>query len=555
MKKLAAIAISLVLLAFTGCGATEKNYSDEAGHHAPAFTNEDGETSSQNEDEEEIIPQNENEKSDETAEETKKSSDKTEKPVKETKEKDDSKADETVDYTPTKAQNSGGKRCVAYYTSWSAYARNVSVADIDASKLTHINFAFANLKGDGEICVGDSWVDVEKPFGSDTWEGEADSRGHFNQLKLLKQKYPHVKTLISVGGWTWSNNFSEAASTDASRKKFAESALTFITKYGFDGLDIDWEYPVEGGNNIPHKPEDKENYTKLLKCVREAFDAQGKKDNKHYLLTIAGGANVTFVQNTEPKKMMQYLDYINVMTYDYHGGFDAGTGINAPMYAEKGDNFSIDESISAYLKAGVKPEDLNLGLAFYGRGWGDVSSTKNNGLHQPAKAQTGVGFGMGTWEGGCYDFWDLQENYIGKSGYKRYWDKKSQTPYLFNGTNFITYDDEESIKIKLEYADKKKLGGVMYWEFSGDKNMTLQNVVVDFYGIFGKAVSGTTQKPSAGGGSSENSSSGGASEWKKDATYNGSEIVTYGGKKYQAKWWTQGEVPGNGADGAWKLVS
>lgn len=464
------------------------------------------------------------------------------------------------------AKPAGPQRCVAYFTSWSAYARAIEVSNMDPNLLTHVNFAFANLHEDGEIVIGDSWVDVEKPFGNDNWEGAADSRGHFNQLKLMKQKYPHVKTLISVGGWTWSGNFSKVAASESARQKFAESALTFCTKYGFDGLDIDWEFPVEGGNDIAHLPEDKENYTKLLKKCREVFDAQGKKDGKHYLLTIAGGPNPTFVKNTETKKMMDYLDFINVMSYDYHGGWENKTGHNAPLYAtDPADPLCVSDTIQKYIDAGVKPADLNMGLAYYGRGWINVSSQDNNGYLQAAQTapQTSTGFGIGTWEGACFDYWDLTDNYLGKGGYKRYFDSEAKVPYLFNGTNFISYDDEESIRYKLDFANKKKLGGVMFWEFSGDKHMELQKIVADCQGIKATTAAGipaTSSKneetPTTTAKSDSPAPSTSGNTWNKDTVYNQGDTVTYNGHTFQANWWTQGDTPdANNEWGAWKLIS
>lgn len=131
-----------------------------------------------------------------------------------------------------------GPIVLAYFAAWSIYARNYFVADIDGSKITHINYAFANVNSDLTIVLGDSWADVEKTFPGDTWDQPL--RGNFNQLIKLKQKHPHIQTLISVGGWTWSGKYSDVALTPDSRAKFARSAVNFVRNYSFDGLDIDW---------------------------------------------------------------------------------------------------------------------------------------------------------------------------------------------------------------------------------------------------------------------------------------------------------------------------
>lgn len=470
-------------------------------------------------------------------------------------------SDENEASKPAKPASPTGKRSVAYFTSWSAYARGVTVGDIDPTLLTHINFAFANLNPDGEIVIGDSWVDVEQPFCGESWDAPSDGRGHFNALRLMKQSYPHLKTLISVGGWTWSKNFSDVAATDAGRAKFAQSAAAFVSKHGFDGVDIDWEFPVEGGDNITHRPEDKQNYTKLLAETRKALEAQGKTDGKQYLLTIAGGPNVSFAKNTELKEMMKYLDFINIMAYDYHGGWENTTNHNTPLHSNPKDttefkDYSVEGTVDAYLACGVDPQDLNLGLAFYGRGWIDVTSNANNGLWQSGKAATATGYGMGTWEGACFDYWDIIENYVGKNGYTRYYDEVAQVPYLYNGSTFISYDDPQSIKAKLEFADSKNLGGAMFWEFSGDKTMELQRLIAEHYGIKGEQnaqpsddVQQATQAP-------QSDNTAGGSEWNSSTVYTGGETVTYQGKSFRAKWWTQGDTPdAASADGPWELLS
>lgn len=372
------------------------------------------------------------------------------------------------------AANEHKYRNVAYFTSWSGYQRAAKVGDINPSLLTHINFAFAELSADGAITVGDPWIDTQKPYGDDTWETEL--KGHFGQLIKLKQQHPNIKTLISVGGWTWSKNFSDVAASDTLRKACARSAVEFVVKYGFDGVDFDWEYPVQGGDNIPHRASDGNNYILLLKEIRNALDAQEEKDGKEYVLSIAGASDANFIANCKVAEMMKYLDYINVMTYDYHGTWDKETNHNTPLYADSG-NPSVAATIENYITAGVKPTDLNLGLAFSGKGWINVTDPEGSGLYKNGTAPSSAGYGNGTFEAAVFDFWDIAENYVGKNNYVRYWDDVAKVPYLYNGSTFITYEDEESIGYKADYVKKMGLGGTMFWEFSYDKNSVLQNVV------------------------------------------------------------------------------
>jgi chitinase len=352
---------------------------------------------------------------------------------------------------------------VGYYTGWSTYS-DFQPADIDASKLTHINYAFANISSDGKIAVGDSWADVEKPFPGDT--ADQPYKGNFYQLTKLKQQYPHVKTLISVGGWTWSEKFSDVALTEQSRTIFAESCLQFILKYGFDGIDLDWEYPVGGGeaDNIK-RPEDKQNFTLLLKRVRETLDAQSAKDGRTYLLTIAAGASSSYAANTELNFIHQYVDYIQLMTYDIHGSWDSMTGMNAPLYRDPESGlsweWSVQDTITLYVNKGVPAQKLVMGVPFYGRAYNQVTNL-NNGLYQSF-----IGGGS------AISYANLDANYINKNGFIRFWEPDSKVPWLFNGSQFISFDDTESIGYKTSYIKANSLGGAMMWELSQDPNKVL----------------------------------------------------------------------------------
>lgn len=453
------------------------------------------------------------------------------------------------------ANPSGFRRKVAYFTSWSSYARGLEVRDMDPTLLTHINFAFANLNDSGEICVGDSWADTEQNFSGGSWENSGDVKGHYGQLQKLKKENPHLQILISVGGWTWSGNFSSTASTEAGRKTFADSAANFVTQYGFDGIDIDWEFPVEGGNGIEHRAKDRENYTLLIKETRSTLDKLGEKSGKHYLLTIAGGPNPSFTCNTQIKEMMKYVDFINVMAYDYHGSWESATGHNAPLYAT--DGLSVSDTIDAYLSAGAEPEKLNLGLAFYGRGWVNAFNASSGPGHA-ASSPSGTGYGLGTWESSVFDYWDLEQNYTGKNGYIRYYDATAKVPYLYNGSVFISYDDPESIREKLSFAADKNLGGIMFWDFSGDKDKKLQQLISSFYGQGDGPVSAeNSMMPAAGNHPIQQETSALPPEWKSDQIYNGDEAVLYKGIVYRAKWWTVNQKPSDNCQewGPWKPIS
>jgi chitinase len=381
--------------------------------------------------------------------------------------------------TPNPTSSTSGNRFIAYFTEWGIYGRNYHVSNIPADQITHINYAFANVSSSGECVMGDSYADIDKFYPGDSWDAGV-LRGNFNQLNKLKVAYPKLKTLISVGGWTWSGNFPMAAATAASRDKFAKSCVQFAAQYGFDGVDIDWEYPVSGGLTNG-TPEDKQNFTLLLQALRTELNAQGQKDGKNYLLTIAAPAGATTLANLEIAKIAAILDWINLMTYDFHGAWENQTGFNAALYAQSGDQATdplvrtsnnVDAAVQAYLSAGVPPKKLVVGAPVYGRGWAGVPST-NNGLYQSA-----TGPSQGTWEAGVLDWHDIKQNYLPKM--IRYWDTEGQVPYLYNPSTkvFITYDDEESTNKKVDYILSKGLGGVMIWELSSDdSNNTLIRIL------------------------------------------------------------------------------
>ncbi|HTL18245.1 MAG TPA: glycosyl hydrolase family 18 protein [Patescibacteria group bacterium] len=396
-----------------------------------------------------------------------------------------------------------GQRVVGYYAQWAA-GRKFFVSNIHADKLTHINYAFGNVSAQGECQLGDPDADVERVYtAADSVSGVGDSadskalRGNFNQLLQLKQKYPTLQALISVGGWTWSDHFSLAAQTDASRKAFAKSCIdVFLKPYPglFDGIDIDWEFPVSGGLK-PGKPEDKHNFTLLLAELRAQLDALGTADGKHYLLTIAAPPSAGTAQNLERSEIIKSLDWINLMAYDLHGTWETSTNFNSPLYQASKDpgdaSSNVDASIQGYLKAGIPAEKLVMGVPFYGHGWKGVPDT-DHGLYQSAS-----GAAPGLYEAGAFDYKELKDNYF--ATYTRSWDTEAQVPWLYNPTTgiFIGYDDPESIAAKAGYAKDQGLGGVMIWELSQDDNGELLSAIQKGFKVGGLPHVAPTQDPKA----------------------------------------------------------
>jgi chitinase len=375
-------------------------------------------------------------------------------------------------------------RIVGYYPSW-APGRGLMPAGIAAEKLTHINYAFSNVSEAGECILGDPAADLARRFSAgESVSGVADPqgtqqggmRGNFNQLRLLKQKHPHLQVLISVGGWTWSGEFSDAALSEESRQRFARSCIDLYLKQNagvFDGIDIDWEYPAGGGLS-PGRPEDKKNFTLLLAEFRRQLDALGKAEGRHYLLTIAAPAGPGPAGNIERSEIVNSLDWINLMTYDLHGTWESTTNFNAPLFQATEDPASpalnVDAAVLGYLNAGVPAERLVLGVPFYGKGWEGVAAV-NGGLYQAAR-----GPAPGKWEPGSFDYKDLKQRYLSEPAYTRGWSVDARVPWLFNPETgiFITYDDPDSLSAKAGYVVDHGLGGVMIWELSQDDGSLLE---------------------------------------------------------------------------------
>lgn len=320
-------------------------------------------------------------------------------------------------------------------------ARDWKPEEIRGDLLTHINYAFGVLR-DGKV--------VHK----------LDSDGsNFRKLRELKALHPHLKTLISIGGWQ-ADGFSDAVLTEESRKVFVDTAMDMMLTEGFDGVDLDWEYPSIPAGGIKARPEDRTNYTLFIKSLRKALDAQGAKDGKHYLLTTATGASQSYIDGIELDKIANDFDLINLMTYDFIHGGSTETGHHTNLYSSaKGG--SADNTVEIFVKNGAPREKLVVGCGFYGRGLSGVTSTENNGLFQPATGTFGVNFGK------------LTDEYIREGGYTKYWDDAAKAPYLFNGKDFITYDDTESVRLKGEYVVANGLAGVMFWEYNNDPSGTL----------------------------------------------------------------------------------
>ncbi|MFC7613937.1 glycosyl hydrolase family 18 protein [Actinokineospora soli] len=410
---------------------------------------------------------------------------------------------------------------VAYFVQWGIYGRQYFVRNLHtsgaAAKLTHLLYAFQNIdpvnltclsgvtkgttanpqdpnQGDG---AGDAEADYSRPFSAaQSVDGVADTgweplRGNLNQLRKLKARHPHLKVLVSLGGWTYSKYFSDVAATDAARKKFVASCIDTWIKgnvkpYGgaggpgtaagiFDGIDLDWEWPgsPDGHPGNHWRPEDKRNNTLLMAEFRKQLDELGATTGKRYELHAFTPADPGKVNaGWEVPQIFQYLDVANVQGYDFHGsGSDNSwepnrTGHQGNLYPDADDpypaKFSVETAINAYTGAGVDPRRLTVGLAFYGRGWQGVANGGRNGEWQSA---TGAAPGQFAEEAGTRGYGNLLAAVPGCTVHH---DTAAVATYCYTGSQWWTFDDPWSIARKTAWVRERGLLGVMAWEMSGD---------------------------------------------------------------------------------------
>jgi chitinase len=392
------------------------------------------------------------------------------------------------------------KKVLGYYAQWAAAESGYFVSKIPADKITHINYAFSNVSPEGRCILGDAKADVERIFTAaesvnhkDDSTDAAALHGNFNQIKELKAKYPHLKVLISVGGWNWSENFGAAAATDASRKTFVTSCVDlYLKQYQgvFDGIDIDWEYPVTGGLVPNGKPEDKHNYTLLLAEFRRQLDQLGSANGTHYLLTVALPGGPGMDQRFERDQIVQYLDWVNLMTYDLHGTWSPQTNFNSPLYQDTNDpgdsSLNVDAVVQDYLGAGIPADKIVMGVPFYGYAWVGVGYT-NDGLYESSVFPA---------QGKSLTYNQIVADYL--PTYKRDWNDESQVPYLYNINTavFVSYDDPQSIALKAGYAKDKHLAGVMIWELS-QGNAAMLDAIQSGFQKGGQPHTAPTRDPNA----------------------------------------------------------
>ena len=366
-------------------------------------------------------------------------------------------------------------RVVGYLASWAVRSKGTVIANLPAGDLSHIFYAFAEIAPDGSVTLANRCLDAGACGRRETLP--AQPGGNFGELQRLKRRYRHLKLAISIGGWGGSSRFSDAALTDSSRRRFAGSAVDlFIRKWPglFDGVDIDWEFPVEGGlkGNV-ERPEDKRNFTLLLAELRRELNEQGLRDHRHYELTIAASARPSEIANIELEQIVPLLDFINVMTYDYHTGGSIAH-FNAPLFPAANDptpELTVDASMRAFEQGGAARDKLLVGVPFFARVYGGVPNV-NAGFLQPSTKRPD------DWRDSDGDWRRLSRTRLVDPRYTRHWEPSAQVPWLYDqrsGT-WISYDDPQSVRAKMAYVRENRLGGVVIWEIGADDGRLMREI-------------------------------------------------------------------------------
>ncbi|XP_063834196.1 probable chitinase 2 isoform X1 [Ostrinia nubilalis] len=355
------------------------------------------------------------------------------------------------------------KIVVCYYGTWATYRTGLGkfdVDDIDPFLCTHLVYSFIGINAEGTALALDPELDVE--------------RGNFKNFTSLKEKNPNLKTLVAVGGWNeGSANYSIMAAEPEYRQNFINTSLAMILEYNFDGLDVDWEYPNR--RDTVHGEDDIENFSTLLKELREEFDNYG------LLLTVAVSAvEEAAVQSYDVPSVAKYVDYIGVMTYDMHGAWDSVTGHNAPLFISEGESaenestlYNVNNAVQYWLSAGCPPEKLVMGVPFYGR----TFNLSDPSVNAPNSPSNGAGLaGPYTAESGFIGYNEFCYILQNESSWTVQTDNLAKVPYAFLDYNWVSFDNVESMTAKVEYANSFNLRGIMLWSIETD----------DFHGLCGE---------------------------------------------------------------------
>ncbi len=402
------------------------------------------------------------------------------------------------------------KRIVTYFEEWGIYSRDVNLSDVDGQSMTHMNYSFFDVKSDGSITLFDEFAALQKRFPQSDqvsrsfstadyaamdpellaayessgrytvsqagdsvtvrsvpvgWNGVGtNNAGNFEQLRRFKELNPEVNLGFALGGWTLSDEFSTAYSTQAGRDKFVSETVRIFQEYDFfNTVDFDWEYPGGGGKaGNAVSLEDCANFALVLEDLRFALDDLSDQTGEQYDISIATAGGYEKLANLNLEGIDDYVDFYNVMTYDFHGGWENVTGHQAAMTGDA-NNYDVTSAVAVFENAGVDLSKVVMGAPAYSRAWGDVSDGGSFGYQQPGRGASATG----SFEAGVYDYKDIVEDVV--TGQRDlYWDDDNKAAFVYNGDEWSSMETAATIAGKAAYIQEKDLGGMMFWALSND---------------------------------------------------------------------------------------
>ena len=429
----------------------------------------------------------------------------------------DELVDEELAADPVVVPDSGnsfgnGKRMVAYFEEWGIYSRDYLVQDIPVDDLTHINYSFFDVKANGDVTLFDSWAATDKRFtaaqqvtrtfsatawselsdeqqqtyssgqtftsrsngdGSVTvsgvpvgWESTDALAGNLGQLDLLSQLHPEINLGLALGGWTLSDEFSLALDDASGRETFTDNLITTLKTYDFfNTVDFDWEYPGGGGlDGNASSSQDGVNFAATLQLLRQKLNLLSRETGEQYEISVATAGGADKLANLNLSGLDPYVDFYNVMAYDFHGGWEYSTGHQAAMTADPG-GYDVVTAVDQFRQNGVALDKVVLGAPAYTRAWGEVSAGDRYGLGQSGRASAAPG----SFEAGNYDQKDLITG-IENDSFDLIWDDEAKAAFAYNDSSRLWSSVETAATIagKAAYVNEAGLGGMMFWALSND---------------------------------------------------------------------------------------